>query len=125
MNNSRKVVPVSKTETARENSRRELEALFTKEPSNNTVLTEERAKQIMEMEMQKLGIIQRPDDARTRATDIEMREREMCLRERQAGVNASKAVTGVLATWVVIGTAMLARSCVNFDKGPKFQVNSK
>lgn len=125
MNDSRKNLPVSKTEVARENSRKELEALFNKGTLDNQLLTEERAKQIMETEMQKLGIIPRPDEARTRATDIEMREREMSLRERQAGINTSKAVTGVLATWVVIGTAMLARSCVNFDKSPKFQVNSK
>lgn len=117
---------MSKAGSIQESARKELHELFSqKSPTDNSFLTEDRAAQILETEMRKLGITPRPDETRTRATDIEMREREMSLRERQAGVNTSKAVTGVLATWVVIGTAMLARSCMNFDKSPKFSVHSK
>jgi hypothetical protein len=116
---------MSKTDP-RESARKELNELFMKDPlPNNTSLTEERAQQILEEEMQRLGFSSRPPDARTRATDIEMREREMSLREREAGVNTSKAITGVMATWAVIGAAMLARSCINFDNSPKFRVDRK
>lgn len=50
------------------------------------------------------------------------REHEMSMKERQASVNTSHAITGVIATWALIGITMLARSCINFDKGPKFKV---
>lgn len=120
-NNRKEYQSVSKAGNLKESSRKELEALFSPEsPTNASFVTEERALQIMETELQKLGFNSRSEDARTRATDIEMEERRMSLRERQAGVNTTKAVTGVLATWALIGTTMLARSCINFDKGPRF-----
>lgn len=50
------------------------------------------------------------------------KEHAMNMRERQAGVNTSNAITGVIVAWGIIGITMLARSCINFDKGPKFKV---
>lgn len=49
-------------------------------------------------------------------------EHKMSMRERQASVNTSHAITGVIAAWGLIGITMLARSCINFDKGDKFKV---
>ncbi len=51
------------------------------------------------------------------------KEHEMSMKERQAGINASHAITGVITTWAIVGITMLARSCINFDKGPKFKVD--
>lgn len=55
---------------------------------------------------------------------LEMRKQDdqMKLKERQSAVNASKAVTGVLGIWCVIGLVMLGKSCINTDPGPKFKV---
>lgn len=50
------------------------------------------------------------------------KEHEMCMKERQASVNTSNALTGVMVAWALIGVTMLAKSCINFDKGPKFKV---
>jgi hypothetical protein len=50
------------------------------------------------------------------------KEHEMSMKERQASVNTSNVITGVIASWGIMGIVMLARSCINFDKGPKFKV---
>jgi hypothetical protein len=47
---------------------------------------------------------------------------KMSMKERQSAVIATKAATMFFGTWATIGVAMLARSCINFDKGPKFKV---
>ncbi len=49
-------------------------------------------------------------------------EHKMSMKERQASVNTSNVITGVIASWGIMGIVMLARSCINFDKGPKFKV---
>jgi hypothetical protein len=61
-------------------------------------------------------------DLQRREREMEMREREMGLKERQSGINAGRAITGVVGAWAVVGLTVLARSCINFDKGPKFRV---
>lgn len=49
-------------------------------------------------------------------------EHEMSMKERRAGINTSYAITGVIISWALIGITMLARSCINTDKGAKFKV---
>jgi hypothetical protein len=47
---------------------------------------------------------------------------KMSMKERQSAVIATKAATVFFGTWATIGVAMLARSCINFDRSPKFKV---
>lgn len=54
--------------------------------------------------------------------DMRKQDDQMKLKERQSAVNASKAVTGVLGIWCLIGVVMLGKSCINMDPGPKFKV---
>lgn len=54
--------------------------------------------------------------------DMRKQDDQMKLKERQSALNASKAVTGVLGIWCLIGVVMLGRSCINTDPGPKFKV---
>lgn len=55
---------------------------------------------------------------------LELRKKKdtMTLKERQSALNATNAVTGVMAVWALIGIVMLGKSCINIDPGPKFKV---